>query len=149
MNEKVEQIQNELGERLETLRQRLDEVKANVEDSANETRESLHKKGQAIEARFEADQQRLKDAQALVEQWLEAKAVETGEKILDWEYQREIEKLEKHADHAEDYAASAVILAAAAIDEAELAILEAIGARILAEDAKCGDTEFVVLTGTY
>ncbi len=149
MNEKVEQIQNELSARLETLRQRLDEVKANIEDTANESREALHKKGQEIEARFDADQQKLKDAQARAELWLAVKAAEAGEKILDREYQIEVEKLEKRADQAEDYAASAVILAAAAIDEAELAILEAIGARILAEDARDGDMELVVLTGTY
>ena len=48
---------------------------------------------------------------------------------------REIHKLEKRADNAEDYAATAIVIAAAAVDEAEIAILEAVGARMLAEDA--------------
>ncbi len=149
MNQKVEHIQNDLNERLETLRQRLEEVKANVEDSANQSREALHQKGQEIEARYKAQQQKLEDAQVRAEQWLEDKAAETGEKIAEWEHQHEVEKLERRADRAEEYAASAVYLASAAIDEAELAILDAIGARLLAEDAKCGDNEFVVYTGTY
>ena len=149
MNQKVEQCQNELNVHLETLRQRLEEVKASIEDSANNSREALHKKSQEIEARFEADQQKFKDARVQAEQWLAEKAIEAGEKIADREHQREVEKLEKRADRAEEYAASAVLLASAAIDEAELAILEALGARLMAEDVKNGNFEYRLQTGTY
>lgn len=150
MNQKVEQFHNQLNEGLEALRQRVDEVKAIIEGSANETRDSVGQKQQAITARFQADRQKLVDARALAEQWLDDRAAEAGEKIAAWEYQLEVENvLEKRAEKAESKAASAILLAAAAIEDAEDAILEAYGARLLAEDAKCGDEEFIIRTGTY
>ena len=60
---------------------------------------------------------------------VEAKKTE----IEEWKAKREHEKLVAHADRAEDFAATAIIIALAAVEEAEVAILEAVAARIDAE----------------
>jgi hypothetical protein len=55
--------------------------------------------------------------------------------VEDWKEKREKEKLLHRAEKAEEYAAAAIVLAAAAIQEAEVATLEAIEARHTAEAA--------------
>ena len=63
-----------------------------------------------------------------------AERVEAKEtEIEEWKAKREHEKLVARADRAEDYAATAIIIALAAVEEAEIAILEAVAARIDAE----------------
>ena len=74
------------------------------------------------------------DAEAKAKSWIETKVAETEAEIEDWKTKREIHKLDKRADYSEDYAAAAIILAAAAVDEAEMAILDAVVARMLAEE---------------
>ncbi|TWT81261.1 CobW/HypB/UreG, nucleotide-binding domain [Planctomycetes bacterium CA13] len=53
-----------------------------------------------------------------------------------WKANREIGKLEKRADHPENYAVGAIEFAAGCVEEADLATLEAIETRLEAEDAK-------------
>jgi hypothetical protein len=53
-------------------------------------------------------------------------------KYEDWKTDREIEKLEKHADQKEQQAVDAVVVAAFALLEAEVAIVEALKARKVA-----------------
>ena len=64
---------------------------------------------------------------------LEAKGAETEDRIAEWKLNRESEKLERRAEDGEAYAAWAILVAAAAIDEADLAALEAIEARVDAD----------------
>ena len=65
---------------------------------------------------------------------IEAKKGETRSQIDEWKTNREHKKLENRAQDSEDYAAWAVYVAAASIDEAEAATLEAIEARMLVEE---------------
>jgi hypothetical protein len=66
---------------------------------------------------------------------LQAKQAEVKSTIDEWKAQKEQDKLLARANRAEEYAASAIIFAAAAIDEAELATLEAVEARLMADAA--------------
>jgi len=53
----------------------------------------------------------------------------------DWKQKRELHRLDKRAERRENYAADAIFIAAAAIDEANVAFLEALEARLDAEEA--------------
>lgn len=133
MSERVDNFCNDLRDHLNAVEARLSEVKASVQSSATETQEAVEAKKKEIEASFKAEEQKVEDAKAKAKNWFEAKAAETEAEIENWKTQREIHKLEKRAGNAEDYAATAIIIAAAAVDEAEIAILDAVSARLLAE----------------
>ena len=55
--------------------------------------------------------------------------------VEEWKTSRKVKKLEHRADKAEDYAATAIYLAMAMMEEAEGATLEAICTRLDAEAA--------------
>lgn len=74
-----------------------------------------------------------------MQQWLEAKKSELHSQIDEWKAKREVEKLVSRADRAENYAASAIVFAAAAVQEAQIAVLEAIEARIAADEVVSND----------
>jgi hypothetical protein len=70
-----------------------------------------------------------------VQSWLEGKTAKAKQKVEGWKAQREVEKLVAHANQAEDYAAAAILVAAAAMQEAQVATLEAMEARNTADQA--------------
>ncbi len=55
--------------------------------------------------------------------------------VEEWKSSRKVKDLEHRADKAEDYAATAIALSVATIEEAEEATLTAIAARLDAEAA--------------
>ncbi len=55
--------------------------------------------------------------------------------VEEWKASREVKKLNHRADHAEDYADTAIFLAMATMEEAEEATLAAVAARRDAETA--------------
>ncbi len=138
MNDKVDKFRDDLKSHLDSVKSRLDAAKAHLETTANETGEAIEAKKKAIEADMSVRKQKLSDARQHANDWVEAKKTETEDKIEAWKKDREIHKLEKRADRAEDNAFSSIIIAACAADDAEWAILEAIGARLIAEDVKAG-----------
>jgi hypothetical protein len=71
-----------------------------------------------------------------LEERAKEKKEEVDSEIAEWKTNREIHKLEKRADKAEDNAVAAIEFSASSVAEAELATLEAIEARLDAEAAK-------------
>ena len=65
---------------------------------------------------------------------------QTEADIEEWVREREVEKLEARAQLAEDYAAEQVWLATVAVEEAEFATLEALAARIEADEVVAGQS---------
>jgi len=60
----------------------------------------------------------------------EHKRLTVGESIAEWKRNREIDKLERRAEDTEAYAAWSLLVVLGAIEEAELAALQAIAARL-------------------
>ena len=56
--------------------------------------------------------------------------------VEEWKARREVKQLEYRADRAENYAATSIAVAMAAIEEAREATLEALSTRLDAEVAK-------------
>ena len=71
-----------------------------------------------------------------MQSYLDEKVTETESRIKEWKANRELEKLEKRADNAEEYAAHSIVVALEAVDEAEVAMLEALAARIESDQAQ-------------
>ncbi|MDJ0941801.1 MAG: hypothetical protein QNJ00_18700 [Woeseiaceae bacterium] len=136
VNDKLDAFRAKLNGHLAAASERLDEVKTDIEAAADATGDKLEEKGEQLKARFDADKAKIAEARENAEAWLDSKKQDSEDAIAQWKHDREVEKLEKRAEKAEDNAAASIVIAVAAIDEAQLAVLEAIGARLLAEDAK-------------
>jgi tellurite resistance protein len=134
MSEKTDNFCNNLGDHLNAIEVRLDRAKASIRSAPDDTREAVEAKKRKIEADFEADKGKVEDAKAKATNWVEGKKAETDSKIEEWKINREIHKLENRADNAEDYAAAAIYIAASAVEEAELSILDAVEARLLSNE---------------
>jgi hypothetical protein len=68
-----------------------------------------------------------------VKAWAQGKKAVTGDKIAEWKAGLQVKKLTARADDAESYAVAEMEIAAAAVDEAERAAIEAVVARIDAD----------------
>lgn len=77
----------------------------------------------------EAKREQAEHAGHRIKLFLEEKAAHAISQFEDWKTDREIGKLEKHADKREEQAVDAIIVASYALMEAEVAIMEALKAR--------------------
>ncbi len=84
---------------------------------------------------FENRRQETEAAHKRAEAHRQAKMAETKAKVDEWKTNRDVQKLENRALDAEDYANATYVIASDAIDEATAAALDAIDARLAAEEA--------------
>ncbi len=135
MSEKVDQFIDNLRDRLNAAETRLDQVKESIGTAKTETKANIEGKIADAKAAAEAQKAKLEDAQAKMKAGLEEKKAATEEKVAEWKQERHVKKLERRAMWAEGDAEWAILYAADAIDTANLRTLEAIVARIDAEEA--------------
>jgi hypothetical protein len=79
--------------------------------------------------KYEAKREQAEHAGERIKLFLEEKAAHAISQFEDWKTDREIGKLERHADRREQQAVDAIIVASYALMEAEVAIMEALKAR--------------------
>ena len=136
MGQKVDEFCNNLRDRLNRVEAKLDHVKASVDKAGNDTQAAITAKLDEAKSKVEQSKRDAERAQAKVSAYLDEKKAETAAKIEDWKRERQLKKLDSRAEKAEDYAVSSVAFAVVAIEQAELATLEAIASRIDAEEAR-------------
>jgi hypothetical protein len=115
---------------------RLKELAANAEKTGQKAKANAKAYLDSLDAKIKAQQAQIEASQAKVKAWTQQKIAVTNDKIADWKARRELKKLSDHADGAERYAAATMEVAAAAVDEAERASVEAIVARIDSDTAE-------------
>jgi hypothetical protein len=129
MSAKIDQFCDRLRDSLDALDSRLHSVKANIHALPGKAEQVLHDDLAAARRKVDDQVVRAEQARDGIKAWATAKLAETREAIGDWKAKRETQKLNSRSDRAESYAADALFFAAAAVDEAEAAILEAAVAR--------------------
>jgi hypothetical protein len=117
---------NDAEKRLKDLRTSAKNAGQKAKDDANAHLAGLDNKAKGQRAKIEA-------AEAKVKAWAQEKATITSDKIAEWKAGLQLKKLTARADDAESYAVAAMEIAAAAVDEAERAAIEAVVARIDAD----------------
>jgi hypothetical protein len=65
---------------------------------------------------------------------LQRAVAEGRQKVEQWKSKREHDRLVRYAEHSEEYAKSLLLAAALAVEEAEMASLEALAARKAADE---------------
>jgi predicted nucleic acid-binding Zn-ribbon protein len=135
MGEKIDKFTNDLREQLTTADNRLNDLKNQVESAGEESRDAIQAKIDQAKSALEEQKSKAEEGRQRVKSYLEADLAETNQDVHDWKQKRELHKLDKRAERRENYAADAIFIAAAAIDEANVAFLEALEARLDAEEA--------------
>jgi hypothetical protein len=132
MSDKLNQLILRFEETLKSTETYLTETKEHLTAVAKESADELEARSKNALARLEAKREQAASSKEKVLHYLEEKKDELIAKFEDWRVDREIEKLEKTADAKEEHAVNAVIAAAYAFLEAEVAVLDALKARKIA-----------------
>lgn len=135
MSEQIDKFCNDLRESLMRVETRVDKLKSNLASARGETQAAVKAKLDKAKTAIETHEQEARAAKERLEQRIEDKKAETSATIAEWKANRELGKLERRAERKERYAADAIVMAAYAADDAEYAMLEAIEARLLADEA--------------
>ncbi len=131
----ADDLKQKLAKQLDAARGKIDALKMDIVSLRNEDIEALREKRDEINKRLDEHKDAARKLQADIASWKEEKVAHTQEAIGSWRQRREIQKLQKRADRAEEYALDIVSVAAFDFEEAEQAVLEAMAARFDADMA--------------
>jgi hypothetical protein len=140
MSERMSRLCDELRIKLHGMDRRLEALKSNGAATFDQSQEVLESQLDCVEQRIYDNRVIVEAANVRVKAWLaEQKARSVTGRAL-WTERHKAHRLEIRADDAEVYAIAVFELAAAAADEATLAVLQALLAR--------NDADVVVLCET-
>jgi predicted phage tail protein len=131
----AEDLKQKLSQQIDAVRRKLELLKKDITELHEGDMAALSERRNDIRARLD---QRKAGAQTLhskLAEWQGEKRERAVDAITSWEQRREIEKLQAHAQRAEDIALDMVNVAAHDFEEAEQAVLEALAARLEADEA--------------
>ena len=124
MAKSIDQFSEEMRTKLGKVETGLHDLKAKIDSKASNVEKDARNHLDQVEKRIAQAQTKVSAAQAEMKKWVEARKVETKDKIAEWKSKRDTKKLQARANMADQYAAAARTVAAAAVDEAERASVE-------------------------
>lgn len=125
MGQRIDQFCEDLRLKLTGIDSDLHELSAKIEGRAATAEQDVRSHLQRVRERIDQDRTRIASSENKAKAWIENKQAATGEAIAEWKAKREVAKLQARAEDAESYAAAALAVAMAAVDDAEQAALEA------------------------
>lgn len=132
MNDPLERCIERVKDEVRAVESSLADTNQHLTSAVGQNLEVLESNWKSALAKCEAKRELAGQAGQRLRQFLEEKKDELVSKYEDWKTDREIDKLEKHADRKEQQAVDAVVVATFALMEAEVAIVEALKARKIA-----------------
>jgi hypothetical protein len=131
----ADSLKQRLSQHIDAAKTKLDAMKKDLMGMHEEDMQALQEHRDEIQKRLAEQKERASKMKTDIANWNKEKVAHTQEAIGSWRKQREIDKLLNRAERAEDYAIDMVTTAAYDFDEAEQAILEAVAARLDANQA--------------
>lgn len=135
MSEKFNNFCSELRIKINDADKRIKDLKASAVGAGEKAKLEAKAQLAALENKAKEQKARAAAADAKARAWVEEKKTMTHDKIAQWKEQRDVKRLAARADLSEHYAVTAMEIAAAAVDEAERAAVEAVVARMDADGA--------------
>jgi len=133
MSETVDQFCENLRVKLTGMENRLSDFQTEVKSDRESMKAAIDVKIDETKASLNSAKDDAQAARSRMSALVEEKKAETKDEIAQWKHNREAGKLERRAEDLEAYATWAVLVAADALDEADLATLQAISARLDAD----------------
>ncbi len=125
----ADDLKQRLAKQLDAARGKIDALKKDIVGLHSEDMEELRHRRDEINKRLDEQKDKARKLQAEIASWREEKVAHTQEAIGTWRQRREVQKLQKRAERAEEYALDLVSVAAYDFEEAEQAVLDAVVAR--------------------
>src|SRR5271166_5452942 len=125
MSKQIDQFCEDLRLKLTNIDNTLSQLKAKIDGKAQNVDAEARSHLEKVQKRIEQNRAKVSTAQTQIKNWVEERKTATRESIAEWKTKRETSKLQNRADKAELYAAAAIDVAMAGVDEAEQAALEA------------------------
>lgn len=136
MSATVDKFCNDLRDRLNDVESRVQTAKASLQALAGQADKTLRQRCDELNRKARAKRDHIERLRESLKTKAQQKLAETKEIVSQWKAKNETRKLNARADRAEAYAADAIEFAVAAIDEAEQAILDAVVARMDADEVE-------------
>jgi hypothetical protein len=136
MTAQIDQFCDKLKNRLDVMAQRIQSTKSQIEGLPDKGEKAVRRLLDNIHSNVESRKRHVDQVLANLRARTQQNVAETKEEVSRWKQQRNVQKLNSRADHAEAYAADAIDFAIAGIEQAEYAALEAVGARLDADAAQ-------------
>lgn len=136
MSERIDKFCEDLRVKLTGIEANADGLKKRVVTSIDEAKAEASKRHDAVAAQLAATSAKVEASKAAMLKWAKDRKATTAAAVAGWKADADVAKLNLLADAAEAYAISAIDVANASIDEAELAALDAWIARADANAAK-------------
>lgn len=141
MSERMGRLSDELRIKLHGMDRRLEALKSNGAATFDQSQEVLESQLDRVEQRIYDNRVTVEAANVRVKTWLAEKRAGAGAGRDLWTERHKAHLMEVRAHDAEEYAIAVFELAAAAADEATLAVLQALLARNDADAAALPDAE--------
>jgi hypothetical protein len=131
----AEELKEKLSQLIDAVSRKLDLLKKDVSELHGGDMAALSERRNDIRARLDQKRSLEQTLQSKIAEWQGEKRERAVDAITSWEQRREIEKLQAHAQRAADTAVDMVNVAAHDLEEVEHAVLEALAARMEADQA--------------
>jgi len=125
MGQRIDEFCERLRVKLTNADNNIDRLKTKIDTKVQGAEQDVKNHLDGLKKRAEQERAKIAAAQTEIKNWANEQKTITAEKVAEWKAKREVAKLQQRADAAERYAAAAVVVAVAAVDEAEQASLEA------------------------
>ncbi len=125
MGQRIDQFCESLRLKLTNVDSNMHALKAKIDGRAQNAEQEVRSHLDAVKTQIDQGHAKVAAARADMKNWAEERKAATSDRIAEWKSKLETAKLKGRADRAESYAAAAVEVAIAAVDEAEQASLEA------------------------
>ena len=135
MSTTVENFTKKLHDNLEAVELRVKSLRDSLQSVPKKTQDEIQSKLDEAKAQLNFKKQEFDEYRTKLKTQFEEKESELKSDVEEWKSSRKVKKLEHRANKPEDYAATAIALSVATIEEAEEATLTAIVARLDAETA--------------
>jgi hypothetical protein len=133
MAQHLDQFSKDLRLKLTNVESGLESLKGKIDGKIDTAEQEVRKYLDSVRKRIDQNHPKITAAEVEIKTWLDAEKATASEKIAEWKAKLETSKLQNRADLAEQYARAALVMALAAVDNVERAVLEAWLAR---RDAK-------------
>lgn len=130
MSERVDAFCEDLHVKLTGIEKKVNDFKDKIESDRAATKDAIDGEVDKANAALKKTKDDAAAARTRMKAHVAEKKLETETTIAEWKRNRELDKLERRAEDAEAYAAWSVLVAAEAMDEADLATMQAIAARL-------------------
>jgi hypothetical protein len=131
----AEELKQRLSQQIDAAKRKLELLKKDISELRDDDMAGLSERQTELRTRLEQQRSLAEQLQTRIASWKSERRSRAVDAISSWEQRREIEKLEAHAQKAEDIALDMVTVATHDFEEAEQAVLEALAARMEAEQA--------------